>query len=138
SVRWIAWSTRSRGRGWGRSAPRTRRPARCSGTTVMRCSCSAGTGHCSSWRPRRFTANDTGEQWGDAMTEGDAQRLDVRLMTALCLAAAAAVVNNASLGPFIPDIARDFESTVPRVGQAATASWFVAALAGIVAGAMAD
>lgn len=66
------------------------------------------------------------------------QRLDWRFMVVLCLAAMAAVINNSSLGPFIPDIARDFDSSVPRVGQAATASWLMAAFGGLFAGPLAD
>jgi predicted MFS family arabinose efflux permease len=66
------------------------------------------------------------------------ERLDPRFMGALCLAAVAGIINNAALGPFIPDIAREFNSTVPVVGQVAAASWMVSALAGIFAGPLAD
>ncbi len=66
------------------------------------------------------------------------ERLDRRFMAALCLAATAGLVNNAALGPFIPVIADDFDSSVPVIGQAATASWLMAALSGIFAGPLAD
>jgi MFS transporter, DHA1 family, inner membrane transport protein len=66
------------------------------------------------------------------------ERLDRRLMATLCLAAVAGMINNAALGPFIPDIARDFDSTVPIIGQVAAASWLVSALAGVFAGPLAD
>lgn len=59
-------------------------------------------------------------------------------MAALCLAAVAGIINNAALGPFIPDIARDFDSSVPAVGQVAAAAWMVSAVAGIFAGPLAD
>jgi MFS transporter, DHA1 family, inner membrane transport protein len=66
------------------------------------------------------------------------QQLDRRFIAVLSLAVMAAAINNSSLGPFIPAIARDFDSTIPRVGQAATASWLMAAFAGIFAGPLAD
>lgn len=59
-------------------------------------------------------------------------------MAAVCLAAVAGIINNAALGPFIPDIARDFDSSVPAIGQVAAASWMVSALAGVFAGPLAD
>ena len=59
-------------------------------------------------------------------------------MAALCLAAVAGIINNAALGPFIPDIAGDFGSTVPIIGQVAAASWMVSAVAGVFAGPLAD
>ncbi|CAN5571063.1 N/A [soil metagenome] len=72
------------------------------------------------------------------MSAGQKERLDPRLMAALCLAATAGVVNNAALGPFIPDIASDFDSSVPVVGQVAAAAWLMSAFAGIFAGPLAD
>lgn len=66
------------------------------------------------------------------------ERLDRRFMGALCLAATAGVVNNAALGPFIPDIAGDFGSSVPAVGQVAAAAWLMSAVAGVFAGPLAD
>jgi MFS transporter, DHA1 family, inner membrane transport protein len=59
-------------------------------------------------------------------------------MATLCIAVVAGLINNAALGPFIPDIARDFNSTVPVIGQVATASWMMSAIAGIFAGPLAD
>lgn len=66
------------------------------------------------------------------------ERLDPRMMAALCLATTAGVINNGALGPFIPDIANDFNTTVPIVGQAATVSWLISGLAGVFAGPLAD
>lgn len=68
----------------------------------------------------------------------DNERLDRRYMAALCVAAMAGMINNAALGPFIPDIAADFDSTVPLIGQVAAASWMVSAVAGVFAGPLAD
>jgi MFS transporter, DHA1 family, inner membrane transport protein len=68
----------------------------------------------------------------------DSEHLDRRFMATLCIAVVAGLINNAALGPFIPDIARDFNSSVPVVGQVATASWLMSAIAGIFAGPLAD
>ncbi len=72
------------------------------------------------------------------MSARQKERLDSRFMASLCLAATAGVVNNAALGPFIPDIARDFDSSVPVVGQVAAASWLMSAFGGVFAGPLAD
>jgi MFS transporter, DHA1 family, inner membrane transport protein len=66
------------------------------------------------------------------------ERLDRTFIATLCLAAAAGMINHTALGPFIPDIARDFNSTVPVIGQIAALSALVSAIAGVFAGPLAD
>jgi MFS transporter, DHA1 family, inner membrane transport protein len=73
-----------------------------------------------------------------SVAASDSEHLDRRFMATLCIAVVAGLINNAALGPFIPDIARDFDSSVPVVGQVATASWLMSAIAGIFAGPLAD
>ena len=47
-------------------------------------------------------------------------------------------LNNSALNPFLPDVARDLNSSVPVMGQTVTVMFVLSALIGLVAGPLAD
>lgn len=61
-----------------------------------------------------------------------------RLLAALCVSSFLAALNFFALTPFYPEIARDLDSTVPRLGLVATLVILVSALLGLLIGPLSD
>ncbi len=81
---------------------------------------------------------DSGTLSADRGAGPSSAAADRRILTVLCLASFLAVVNFAAPAPFFPDIARDLGTSVPLLGQVATALTLLSALLGLVAGPVAD
>jgi MFS transporter, DHA1 family, inner membrane transport protein len=65
--------------------------------------------------------------------------VNARLIVAtLFFGAFVANMNNFALGPFLAPIAADIGSTVPRIGQAATAAMIIGAIVGLILGPLSD
>lgn len=60
------------------------------------------------------------------------------LLLALGVASFLGTLSFVSLAPFFPEIARDLDTTVPRLGQAVTAVLLLASVLGLVVGPLAD
>lgn len=67
-----------------------------------------------------------------------ADRVELATLAPLCLIAFLSTLNNHSLQPFLPVIARDLDTTVPVIAQAGSISFLVAAFGGLVIGPLAD
>ncbi len=65
-------------------------------------------------------------------------RADWLIIASLAMASMLGTLNNAALNPFLPDVARDMNSSVPVLGQTVTIMFIVSGLIGLVAGPIAD
>jgi len=61
-----------------------------------------------------------------------------RLLAALCVSSFLAALNFFALTPFYPEIARDLDSTVPRLGFVATLVILISAVLGLLIGPLSD
>lgn len=66
------------------------------------------------------------------------ETLDLRILAPLALTAFVGMLNNFAFGPFLPAISRDLDSSVPILGQVATATFFMTAFGGLFVGPLAD
>lgn len=64
--------------------------------------------------------------------------LQIGLLTPLALTSFVGLLNNFALGPFLPSISDDIGTSVPVLGQIATATFLMTALGGLLVGPMAD
>jgi predicted MFS family arabinose efflux permease len=66
------------------------------------------------------------------------RRSDVGVVFALVGASFLGALTSVALGPFLPMIARDLRTSVPLLGQTATAALLSAAVLGLIVGPLAD
>lgn len=71
-------------------------------------------------------------------TDAKLTRADWLVIASLSMASMLGTLNNAALNPFLPDVAKEMNSTVPVLGQTVTIMFIVSALIGLVAGPLAD
>ena len=64
--------------------------------------------------------------------------LQIGLLTPLALTSFVGLLNNFALGPFLPAISDDIGTSVPVLGQVATATFLMTALGGLLVGPLAD
>jgi predicted MFS family arabinose efflux permease len=69
---------------------------------------------------------------------GPSTELQIGLLVPLALTSFIGLLNGFALGPFLPEIARELDSSVPVLGQVATATFFMTAFGGLLVGPLAD
>ncbi|MEZ4570614.1 MAG: MFS transporter [Thermomicrobiales bacterium] len=82
-------------------------------------------------RPRGTTIPDTAP--GEPHTE-----LQIGLLAPLALTSFIGLLNGFALGPFLPSISDDIGTSVPVLGQIATATFLMTAVGGLFVGPLAD
>ena len=80
---------------------------------------------------------DPPNQRNDAGDEGQ-DRLDLSILAPLAITSFVGLLNGFALGPFLPAISRDVDSSVPVLGQVATATFLITAIGGLFVGPLAD
>lgn len=79
-----------------------------------------------------------GEVGIESPPPGQLTRADKLVIASLAMASMLGTLNNAALNPFLPDVAREMNSSVPVLGQTVTIMFIVSGLIGLIAGPMAD
>ncbi|MFW6075037.1 MAG: MFS transporter, partial [Chloroflexota bacterium] len=69
---------------------------------------------------------------------GGRETVDLRILAPLALTAFVGMINNFAFGPFLPSISRELGTSVPILGQVATATFFMTAFGGLFVGPLAD
>lgn len=80
----------------------------------------------------------TGDQVAGVPDRTPGLRSDRTVIAALCYSSFLGVLNNSAMNPFLPEVARDLNSSVPVLGQTVTVMFVLSAAIGLLAGPIAD